>query len=307
MRLMHIKFISIRLLGIVNKTIIRYLKYNTLTESWYILLMTSTNYSTNQIHLLAKQYSNDKNLVNRMALHERYNKNSNDWFPWIYSHFFMPDNGNLLELGSGTAELWKTVFSKLSNGWNITLSDFSEGMLDSAKANLGSMQNHFSFEVIDAQDIPKDDRSVNAVVANHMLYHVPDKDKAIAEIRRILKKDGCFFGTTIGETHMHELITLVNKYRENKNAGFSYSFTIENGKEYLEKQFEFVHLSQKPAELLVDDVKPLLAYVMSSENFKPDDDKLEDFIKEASDHIIEHGHFTITPSNGLFIAGDKQL
>ena len=37
------------------------------------------------------------------------------------------------------------------------------------------------------------------VIANSMLYHVPEIDKALSEVRRVLKKDGVFYAATSGE------------------------------------------------------------------------------------------------------------
>lgn len=51
---------------------------------------------------------------------------------------------------------------------------------------------------IDITDIPFEDGSFDFAIANHMLYHVPDLDKAIGEVHRVLKPDGVFYATTTG-------------------------------------------------------------------------------------------------------------
>ena len=45
---------------------------------------------------------------------------------------------------------------------------------------------------IDIQDIPFPDHCFDVVIANHMLYHVPDLTKAISEVHRVLRTDGKF-------------------------------------------------------------------------------------------------------------------
>ena len=70
--------------------------------------------------------------------------------------------------------------SRIPAGWSITLSDFSPGMLDAAWRNLVVTGRAFQFKEIDAQSIPFEDETFDAVIANHMLYHVPDRPKAIA-------------------------------------------------------------------------------------------------------------------------------
>ncbi len=272
--------------------------------------LSSNNSVNNQAHLLAKQYRSDKNLANRASLFANYTKKGEhfeEWHPWLYSHLVMPDDGKLLELGCGNASLWKSIFHRIPSGWDITLTDFSEGMLDSAKENLGDMQERFSFQVMDIQDIAIEDHTMDVVVAHHMLYHVPDIDKAISEVHRVLKQAGYFYSATNGDAHMQELIELINKHRAAKDGGYKIPFTLENGESFLSKKFDFTGLAERQTEVLVDAVEPLVAYVMSTEQLMPDDDKLEDFIAEVSEHIAEHGHFRITPSSGLFISRDNQL
>lgn len=45
-----------------------------------------------------------------------------------------------------------------------------------------------------------------------MLYHVPDIDKALSEIKRVLKPGGNFYVSTNGKEHMQELEKLVKNY-----------------------------------------------------------------------------------------------
>ena len=49
----------------------------------------------------------------------------------------------------------------------------------------------FTFGKIDAQSIPYEKDSFDAVIANHMLYHVPDLARTLSEIRRVLRPEGC--------------------------------------------------------------------------------------------------------------------
>ncbi len=63
----------------------------------------------------------------------------------------------------------------------------------------GCHRTRVQFKEIDAQSIPFEDETFDAVIANHMLYHVPDRPKAIAEIKRVLKPGGRLIATTIGK------------------------------------------------------------------------------------------------------------
>ena len=53
--------------------------------------------------------------------------------------------------------------------------------------------------VADAEDLPFADASYDLVAAMWMLYHVPDLDRALAEVRRVLRPGGHLLAVTNGE------------------------------------------------------------------------------------------------------------
>jgi len=78
-------------------------------------------------------------------------------------------------------------------------------MLEEAQESLHDSLCPFTFAVVDAQAIPYPDAHFDAIIANHMLYHVPDRPKALAEIRRALKPGGHFYASTLGANHLREM------------------------------------------------------------------------------------------------------
>ncbi|HLE89846.1 MAG TPA: class I SAM-dependent methyltransferase, partial [Anaerolineales bacterium] len=161
---------------------------------------------TDQQYLKTDQYRDSTNLEARVVIHQRFSTNSYGWFKWVFDTLAkLPGNARILELGCGHALLWKENVNRIPAEWNITLSDLSSGMLDAAWRNLVVTGRAFKFEEIDAQSIPYGDETFDAVVANHMLYHVPDRPKAIAEVHRVLKPGGRLIATTIGYGHLKEL------------------------------------------------------------------------------------------------------
>lgn len=113
----------------------------------------------------------------------------------------------VLGLGCGTGDMWKGQEDLISKCSSLVLSDFSEGMLENAKANLGEMAG-LEYRVIDIQNIPFDDESFDVVIANMMLYHVPDIVRGLSEVSRVLKRGGTFYCTTFGE---HGIIEFLSK------------------------------------------------------------------------------------------------
>ncbi|MEZ4608117.1 MAG: class I SAM-dependent methyltransferase [Deinococcales bacterium] len=100
------------------------------------------------------------------------------------------------------------------------------GNVGDLPANLQSLKG-VEFLQIDAEEIPFADNSFDAVIANHMLYHVADRPKALGEIARVLKANGKLYATTVGERHMGELTVLVNAFRK-EPANFRLGFILEN-------------------------------------------------------------------------------
>ena len=127
-------------------------------------------------YLLRKQYRDASNLNARIDLHKLYSTNTYDWFHWIFDHFEIPAVARVLELGCGPANLWQKNLHRIPEGWDITLSDLSPGMVDKARENLADSAHPFHLQTINAQDIPFPDADFDAVIANHMLYHVPDRE-----------------------------------------------------------------------------------------------------------------------------------
>src|SRR5262249_53703644 len=146
--------------------------------------------------------------------------------------FKIAPQSRILELGCGPGPLWLQNIQRIPASWAITLSDFSPGMLDEARRNLAASGRPFSCEVIDAQSIPFADASFDAVIANHMLFYVPDRPKALAEIRRVLRPGGYFYASTVGESHLREMGALMRRFDSQSVFGierFDESFSLENG------------------------------------------------------------------------------
>src|SRR5437870_10084242 len=173
----------------------------------------------NRSYLLNEQYRDASNFAARVRLSARFKTNPGNFHRWIFERLNLPPRSRVLELGCGPGLFWRSNLDQIPADWQITLSDFSPGMLRDAERVLGDRSKRFNFRRIDAQAIPFDDASLDAVIANHMLYHVPDRPKALAEIRRVLKPEGWLYATTVGDSHMREVWQLVRGVVGSANIG----------------------------------------------------------------------------------------
>jgi ubiquinone/menaquinone biosynthesis C-methylase UbiE len=260
---------------------------------------------TDQQYLKGDQYKDSTNLDARVVIHQRFSTNPYGWMNWVFDHLLkLPEDAKILELGCGPGYLWKENAHRIPEGWRITLSDLSSGMLDAAWRNLVVTGRAFQFKEIDAQSIPFEDESFDAVIANHMLYHVPDKAKALTEIKRVLKPSGRFFATTVGSGHMDEVNGRLQEISRGDFVRVAVvAFTMENGAKQLKPFFSEVSVSRYVDSLRVTELEPLIAYIRSMISASDiQEDKLEILKQEFKNRLEENGEIFITKASGLFEA-----
>jgi ubiquinone/menaquinone biosynthesis C-methylase UbiE len=260
---------------------------------------------TDQQYLKSDQYKDSSNLDARALIHQRFSTNSYGWFNWVFDTLAsLPENAKILELGCGPAYLWKECASRIPAGWNITLSDLSSGMLDAAWRNLVVTGRAFQFKEIDAQAIPFEDETFDAVIANHMLYHVPDRLKAITEIKQVLRPTGRLIATTVGENHLKEIANWIQQVNPGMDfVSFGSSFTLENGLDQLSPFFTQVMLSRYSDRLQVTEVKPIIDFIRSTSHAAEIlDEKLAKLQVDLEKELKEKGKIFIQKDSGLFEA-----
>ena len=256
-----------------------------------------------------EQYENSSNLRARIAIHELFSTNEYGWMRWFFEQMNISENARILELGCGDASLWVKNLDRIPEGWEITLTDFSQGMIKDTKNALGENQQRFKFKLADAQDIPFEDFSFDVVIANHMLYHVADVEKALSEINRVLKPGGCFYASTVGKNHMKELRDIIynfdSKIITTKSWELTEKFHLENGSEQVVKWFKNVNIKRYEDSLKITEALPLINYIFSMPgNFKDsfDEVKLVQLISFIEDIINKTGSIFITKDTGFFEA-----
>lgn len=255
---------------------------------------------------VANQYRNASNLNVRIRLHQRFSTNQYGWPRWIFDQLSLPPRCRVLELGCGPGDLWRENSSRIPAGWKVALSDSSLGMLRQATGGLNS--NHpLQFCVIDAQSIPMGTESFDAVIANFMLYHVPDKPKALAEVQRILKPDGRFYAATVGERHLQEISALVSRFDPQLASWreqLSDSFTLENGAAQLAGGFADTELRRYEDSLVVTEAAPLVSYIVSGRVGLSADEQsaLASFVEQELQ--VHGGKLHITKDVGVFVASN---
>jgi len=266
--------------------------------------------------LLSDQYRDATNLNARIDIHRRFSTNSYGWTRWLFDIIGVGAGPDVLELGCGPASLWAENLGRVPAGWRVILTDFSSGMIAEAQRALGDAAGRFRFAVVDAQSIPFDAASFDIVIANHMLYHVPDLDRALAEIQRVLRPDGRLFASTIGREHMRELDAWGRQFgwaaldSIGRNETVAGRFGLETGAAKLARRFAPITLHRYADALEVTERDPLLAYVLSS---IPADEHamaaagLAAFADFVDNELAAKGSLHIVKASGLFETTPKAI
>jgi SAM-dependent methyltransferase len=132
----------------------------------------------------------------------------------------------LLDAGCGPGEFAARAGRIL--GCNVIGVDQSARMVELTRAR------GVEAVVGDVQDLPFRDREFDAVSASWMLYHLPDLDRGLAEIARVLRPGGRFVALHNSELHLHELW----------GRDDSDTFTAENGSDALRRHFARVDVRE---------------------------------------------------------------
>ena len=97
----------------------------------------------------------------------------------------------VLELATGTGLIAKHIVNAAAH---IEATDASAEMVAEAKRDNHSAKLHFSVQ--DMFRLPYANQSFDVVIVSNALHIVPQPEKALAEIRRVLKDDGVLIAPT---------------------------------------------------------------------------------------------------------------
>ncbi|MBN2440861.1 MAG: methyltransferase domain-containing protein [Spirochaetales bacterium] len=258
-----------------------------------------------------EQYKNSKNFDARILIHSKYGTNKTPWPIWLFHLYNFKNNAKIIEFGCGNGLIWKVNSFRINPHWNIILSDFSQGMIESAKQFIGPVAG-ITYQIIDLSEYRVNDVTYTNVIANHMLYHLHNREAAIEKIYRMLEIDGEFYCSTIGMENMKEMKQLIAEYTGNENylqvlGDISNRFSLENGEEQISTYFKNVKKIEFEDALEITDSADLVNYVFSCNNLKPGiivlpEEQREDFKKFIDKKMLETGKIHITKSSGTFIA-----
>ena len=136
---------------------------------------------------LRYQYGTAEKLKIRIASHERYSEQALDFHAWVLQWLDLARGLTVLDVGCGSGAYHRALGR---HDVRIVACDRSPGMAQEVQAQATQYRLPVGACQADAEALPFAAGSCDRVMANHMLYHVPNQERAIRELRRVLKPGG---------------------------------------------------------------------------------------------------------------------
>ena len=147
--------------------------------------------------------------------------------------------------------------------------------------------------------------AVDAVTANHMLYHVPDPAAALREFRRVLRPGGCALVATNSPGHMHQLNAAIAEATGPFEQRLNEVFGIDPAEAMLRGIFGSIVWHTFVNALMVTSVDDLLAYATSFPPGQLADDAQRTHLRAVLDQAVFDGggRMRIDTRTGAFVVG----
>lgn len=256
-----------------------------------------------QRYLRDEQYADASNLSARASLHQRFTTAATPWFDWVRARIDLRAGARVVDVGCGPGWLWQPCSVPVPPGVELTLCDLSPGMVDEAvaRATAGEAFASVQGRVVDAQSLPMEPGSFDRVIANHMLYHLPDPRLGVAELARVVRPGGHALVATNGSRHLHELHEVQAEVLDVPYEDATLTvFGTEVAFGLLRERFSDVRWEAYADSLHCTDVDDVLAYVCSC---PPGEDATPDqraALRAALASRMVDGVLTITKDVGAF-------
>ncbi|KAB2680945.1 class I SAM-dependent methyltransferase [Brucella pseudintermedia] len=253
----------------------------------------------------AEQYGSSEKLAARARLNSEYTIAEIGWFPWVAKQLPLKPGDSILDVGCGPGWFWAATANNLPPNLHLTLSDLSPGMVQEAVERCRPLP--FASVIgrqAEAVALPFEDGVFDAVIAMHMLYHLCDPAKGIAEMHRVLKPGGFLAVTTNGAGNMRGLYALTTVFGSAPVDPAGAAFGYDAAEQLMQTHFGNVNMTQHPARLRVTEPEDVFLALTS---YPPGDAADEAQLAAFSDAITGafqagNGVLEVGKESGLFIS-----
>ena len=264
--------------------------------------------------VVAAQYEDPLNLQSRVNVYaflypEHPLPKGTTFEDWVLDHLDWTGEESALDIGCGPGGFLSPISLRAGRVMGF---DLSLGML--ARARKGTPDGaHLA--AADIQALPLVSGSVDVAVAAFMLYHVPQLDRALHELSRVLRSGGMILAATNGPGDKAEIREAWQEAgrrvigRTFNVPHWSDTFNLDNGATVLGETFDVVAVDRTRGTFKFPDPGPVMAWVQS---LRPgleggiEDatwaDVMDELRRVVAREIEAHGTFAAGKDSGLLIA-----
>jgi len=193
----------------------------------------------NDPHFVRRQYESESNLAARKAVYATSEGPSA--LDAVFDAVAEAQPRRMLEVGGGEGELAERISMELAA--ELVGVDQSERMVELQRGK------GIDARIGDVQDLPFADGEFDVALAAWMLYHVPDLDRGLSELARVLEPGGRLVAVTNALDHFQELWDLAGRASSIR----SFTFRLENGDASLRRHFAHVERRDVRGWVTLDD------------------------------------------------------
>ncbi|WP_329271027.1 class I SAM-dependent methyltransferase [Streptomyces sp. NBC_01451] len=264
----------------------------------------SASVGTERVRLAESAYGSDRDLAARQSIYQ-----------WQTPRHDLP--GIVVEQLGGVRASGRVVDVGCGNGKYVQRlredrPDLSALGLDISPGILATVPGPVA--VADVTRLPLATGSVDAALAMHMLYHVPDIPQAVRELARVVARDGVVIVSTNNDRDKAELDDLWHRAvgdvlgtgQEPARFSIGGRFSLEKAPDFLGAEFGRVRTIELPSTVTVREPEPVVAYLASYRAWAdqygtPFDATVERARAIVTDRIAREGKFEVGCRAGILV------
>ncbi len=272
-------------------------------------------FSANNPEAVRRMYLTDDALRVRQETHDRFTVPPTNFVNWALSCIKWRGDEVILDVGAGPGRWYENLQERHPQTTYYGL-DLYPGMIHRHPAPS-------TLNISDAQNLPFANNSFDIVMANHVLFHIPDMEQAVNEFHRVLKPGALLITSTNSLHNMPELQVLMRRAitllvppgTTNIQIPGAHTdmFTLESGTRLLSRHFYAVVRYDLPSQLIFPEVEPVMAYMESTRSVREPQlpqgvlwDDVMLIVREQVNRLLEHfGELVVNKLAGVLIATDQ--
>ncbi|WP_433263007.1 class I SAM-dependent methyltransferase [Micromonospora vinacea] len=212
-----------------------------------------------------QEYLSLEPLATRIQTHQRYSEFPDDIDKTVQQAVSLSRDADLLDVGCGTGVFLRNLAERGHRGRLVGL--------DTSPAAVHALHDvaGVSAQLGNAMDLPYGAAVFDVVTARHMLYHVPDVRRALAECGRVLRSEGVFAAVVNRPGTAPQVSALVAEVVT--SAGIDIPIVpnsrvnSDNLPEMIESTFGVVAVHRYDNALVFDRPEPVIAFAAAQLSF----------------------------------------